>query len=235
MTIPNDNELKQVSRRTLRVLLADDDDLVLSLIPQVLKKFPDIEVVATAKNGSEVLTLVKKYTVDVVLMDVDMPQMNGIEATRWLVRDHPETKILVFTAFEYRPSVMEAVQAGAVGFITKDTPAEGIAEAIRRVSRNEPVVSQAPAEAMFQMVRAQPLEVKPDPEFREAVDSLSPQQKKVYTALVEGKSNKQIAKQLGLKEITVRDYVSQILARSGCASRSEVTVRAFQNNLTTLH
>ena len=227
-----ENKGQVAASKPLRVLVADDDDLARTLIPQALGAFEDIEVVAVAQNGSEVLNLVNAHRVDIVLMDVDMPRMDGIEATRWLAKEHPEIKVLVFTAFERRPSVMEAIQAGAVGFITKDTPPVEIAEDLRRVARGESVISQNPAEAMFEMVRAQPLEAKPDPEFRVAVEGLPKQQRKVYGLLVEGLSNQQIAKQMGLKEITARDYVSQILAKTGCESRSEVVVRAFENGIT---
>lgn len=227
-----ENELKPNSDalgRPLRVLLADDDDLVRNLIPETLSAFQDIEVVSTAKNGHEVLELVNKYTVDVVLMDVDMPTVDGIEATTWLAREHPEIKVLVFTSFGRRPSVMEAIKAGAVGFITKDTPITEIVQDLRRVSRGESVLSQNPAEALMDIMRAQPLQTIYDETFIQSVNDLPKQLRKVYQLLIEGLSNKVIAKKLGLKENTVRDYVSQILARTNCESRSLLVVKSFEN------
>lgn len=229
-TTINKSNSNNVTRR-IRVLIADDDQLVREITPKLLYDFEDIDVIATAENGSEVVKILDKYTVDIILMDVDMPKLNGIEATRWISKQYPNVKVLVYTAFEQRSSVMEAIQAGAVGYITKDMSPVEIATSLRRTESGESVISREPAEAMFKMVRAQELETKVDPEFRKAVDSLTNQQRKVYGMLVEGLSNHNIAKKMKLQEITIRGHVSQILEKTGCESRSQVVVKAFENHL----
>ncbi|EEJ53406.1 response regulator transcription factor [Mobiluncus mulieris] len=215
----------------LKVLMVDDDKIVRTYLGASLQSDPRIFALKTAEDGLHALQILTEWTADVVLMDVDMPRMDGIETTKQIRTKHPETKVLIFTNFEQRPSVMRAIQAGASGFITKDKPVDEMVDALLATRDGKRIISEDPAAALADMIAGQSNAEPPDVEFIEALHAIPNRLKKVVPLLVEGKSNRIIAKELHTSEGTVGDYVSKILKLTNCESRTSFVVKAFKSKI----
>lgn len=215
----------------LKVLMVDDDKIVRMYLGASLQSDPRVYGLKTAEDGLQALRILEEWRADVVLMDVDMPRMDGIEATKQIRTKHPDTKVLIFTNFEQRPSVMRAIQAGASGFITKDKPVDEMIEALLATRDGKRIISEDPAAALADMIAGQGSPEPLDMEFIESLRAIPDRLKKVVPLLVEGKSNRIIAKELHTSEGTVGDYVSKILKLTNCESRTSFVVKAFKNHI----
>ncbi|NHA67318.1 response regulator transcription factor [Phycicoccus flavus] len=190
---------------TIRLVLADDQALVRGALAALLDLEPDLEVVGQAENGEEVLTVVEETAPDVVLMDVEMPGGDGIEATTRIRERHPSVHVLVVTTFGRPGYLRRAMQAGASGFVVKDTPAAGLADAVRRAHAGLRVVDPALA--------ADSLALGDSP--------LTPRETEVLRAAATGATIAQMAKSLYLSEGTVRNHLSSIIGKTTARNRAD--------------
>jgi DNA-binding NarL/FixJ family response regulator len=206
---------------TVRVLIADDHPLFREGMRGRLDRVADVAVVGEAASGDEAVELANKLAPDVILMDIKMPGLNGIEATREIQRASPQIGILVLTMFEDDDSVFAAMRAGAKGYLLKDSGGEGVVHAIRAVSSGEAVFGPGVAERIIGFFSA-PRAAAPQRAFPE----LTEREEEVLSLVAKGKSNREIARQLFVSLKTVRNHVSNILLKLQVADRAQAVIRA---------
>ncbi|MFF2843145.1 response regulator [Paenarthrobacter sp. NPDC057981] len=225
----------------IRVALVDDQQLVRSGLGMLINSQPDLDVVAEAGNGIEAIQALGVTTADVVLMDVRMPGMDGIEATRRILEQaaaqpagsqRADIKIVVLTTFDLDEYALAAIQAGASGFLLKDAPPEELLEAIRTVYRGDAVIAPSTTRRLLDHVA--PLLRTQTPEQGEhaaAVETLTNREREVFQLIAQGKSNPEIAAGLFLSEATVKTHVGHILAKLGARDRVQVVVIAYETGV----
>jgi DNA-binding NarL/FixJ family response regulator len=205
---------------TVRVLIAEDHPLFREGMRGRLDRVADVAVVGEAASGDEAVELAHKLEPHIILMDIKMPGLNGIEATREIQRANPQIGILVLTMFEDDDSVFAAMRAGAKGYLLKDSGGEGVVHAIRAVASGEAVFGPGVAERMigfFSAPRAAP---------KRAFPELTEREEEVLSLVAQGKSNREIARQLFVSLKTVRNHVSNILLKLQVADRAQAVIRA---------
>ncbi|MDY6055033.1 response regulator transcription factor [Micrococcus sp.] len=216
----------------IRVALVDDQALIRSGLAMLVGSQPDLTVVAEAATGREAAGSVAVAGADVVLMDVRMPEMDGIEATRALLARPNAPKVVVLTTFDLDEYALDAIEAGASGFLLKDAPPEELLTAIRTVHRGDAVI--APSTTRRLLAHMAP-RLRPDagrcPEERAAVDSLTPREREVLTLMGQGESNLEIAAHLVLSEATVKTHVGRVLAKLGARDRVQAVLTAHRTGL----
>ena len=212
----------------IRVLIVDDHPVVRKGICFLLTGEKDIEVVGEAANGMEAIQQVEKHHPDVVLMDLIMPDMDGIEATRRISEKYPAVRILVLTSFVADDKVFPAIKAGAQGYLLKDTDPEYLVQAIHQVIRGELSLSPVIARKVLQELK-QPAEKPMTP------DPLTDREVEILQLLAQGMENHAIAAQLDLSDATVRSHVSNILGKLHLANRVQVTLYALRSGLANLN
>ncbi|MEQ4725843.1 response regulator transcription factor [Nonomuraea sp. B19D2] len=213
----------------IRVLLADDQQLVRTGVRLVLRREQGIEVVGEAADGEEILELVEQVPADVVVMDVRMPRMDGIEATRRICERAARPRVLVLTTFDLDEYVFGAIKAGASGFLLKDSGPRFFAEAIRVVHDGEVIIAPSTTKRLISHFMQRVPEPGKTPDQRAAL--LSRREREVLAAIATGLSNTEIAARMYLSEGTVRTHVSHILAKLGLRDRVQAVVFAFENGL----
>ncbi|MCW5853311.1 MAG: response regulator transcription factor [Anaerolineae bacterium] len=210
----------------LRILLADDHPLFRHGLAALLKQTPDFEVVGEATTGEEVVALANSLQPDLVLMDIRMPGVNGIEATRRILAARPTTRVLVVTMFEDDASVFTAMRAGARGYILKDADKDEMLRAIRAVGSGEAIFSPAIATRMIEFFAA------PRPAAAsDAFPDLTEREREILNLMAQGMNNVEIAQRLVLSHPTVRNYVSSIFSKLQVADRAQAIVRAREAGL----
>lgn len=210
----------------IRVLICDDQDLVREGLRAILGTAAGIEVVGEASDGAEALELIPATQPAVVLMDLKMPGMNGVQATRLIADRHPDVRVLVLTTYDADEWVFDAIRSGAAGYLLKDTPREALVAAVRDTAAGKTPVDPAVAGRLFSHVaRAGP----PVPTTLAA--DLSERELDVLRLLARGLSNADIAGRLYLSEGTVRNYVSSILSKLGVSDRTQAAVLALRHGL----
>ncbi|MBE2199182.1 MAG: response regulator transcription factor [Anaerolinea sp.] len=210
----------------IRVLICDDQAIIRDGLALLLKLEPDIEVVAQASDGEEAVTLTASHQPDLVLMDLKMPGMNGIEATRRICAHHPATKVLVLTTYDDDEWLFDAIRAGAAGYLLKDTPREEVARAVRGTVAGKSFVDPAVAGKLLGQVAGQGQ--RPSTLL---TDRLTEREMDTLKLLARGLSNSEIAAQLHLSEGTVRNHVSAIYAKLEVADRTQAVLVAVQHGL----
>jgi two-component system, NarL family, response regulator LiaR len=213
-----------MNANAIRVLLTDDHSIVRKGIRALLATEKDIEVVGEAANGREALDLEEKLRPDVVLMDMVMPQMDGIEAIRHITARRPGARILVLTSFAADDKVFPAIKAGALGYLLKDSAPEELVEAIHQVHRGQPSLHPTIARKLLDEL-SRPASRPPTP------DPLTDREVEVLRLVAKGKSNRQIADEMIISEATVRTHVSNILCKLHLASRTEAALYALREGL----
>ena len=209
----------------LRILLADDHPLFRHGLAALLKGTPDLAVVGEATTGDEAVALADSLQPDLVLMDIRMPGVNGIEATRRILAARPATRVLVVTMFEDDASVFTAMRAGARGYILKDADKDEMLRAIRAVGSGEAIFSPAIATRMIEFFAA------PRPAAGEAFPDLTEREREILDLMAQGLNNVEIAQRLVLSHATVRNYVSSIFSKLQVADRAQAIVRAREAGL----
>jgi DNA-binding NarL/FixJ family response regulator len=209
----------------IRVLIADDQRVVREGLSMVLALMKGVEVVGTAADGAEAVTLVQAVRPDVVLMDLRMPRCDGIEATRRLRTEAPEVKVVVLTTYSDDRSVLDALRAGARGYLTKDASGEQIHEALRQVLDDHAVIDPAVQRHLVDAIAAEPA---PRPEFP---DGLTPREAEVLSLMAGGLSNTEIASRLTVSEATVKSHVNHLYAKIGARDRAQAVAYAFRHDL----
>jgi DNA-binding NarL/FixJ family response regulator len=209
---------------TIRILIADDHSVVREGLRLFLTLDPELEVVAEAENGAEALKAANEVKPDVVLMDLTMPEMDGIQATAAIRRQLPETEVLVLTSSLDSASAVEAVRAGAIGYLLKDTKARELCRAVKAAAAGQVQLSPQAAVWLLKELR-DPVPVSPEPE------PLTNRENAVLSLLAQGKANKEIADILFIAERTVKTHVSSILAKLGMQSRTQAALYASRIGL----
>jgi two-component system, NarL family, response regulator DevR len=209
-----------------RILLVDDHEVVRLGLKALLDHHAQFEVVGEAATAKEALEQVARLRPDIVLMDIRLPGTSGIEACEEVVRQHPETRVVMLTSYAEDEMLFSAIRAGASGYILKQIGGEDLVRALESVGRGEALLDPAVTQRVFQEVRRAVKE-----EEASAFANLSQQERHVLLLVSEGKTNREIAKALFLGEGTVRNYVSSILSKLGVSNRAEAAAYAVEHNL----
>jgi len=209
-----------------RVVVADDQRVVREGLAMLLRLLPGIEVVGTARDGEEALALVEELTPDVVLMDLRMPRCDGVEATRRLRERGSATRVVVLTTYADDRSVVDALQAGARGFLTKDAGAEEIQQAIAAVVSGAAAIDPAVQHHLVNAV-ASGLPATVQPPTPLLPDGLTPREAEVLSLIAEGLSNAEIAARLVISEATVKSHVNHLFTKTGVRDRAQAVTYAY--------
>ncbi|MEV4838755.1 response regulator transcription factor [Nonomuraea sp. NPDC049486] len=214
----------------IRVLLADDQELVRTGVRLVLRRERGIEVVGEAGDGQEVLELLESLVVDVVVMDIRMPDLDGIETTRRIyARGGPQ--VLILTTFDLDEYVFDAIRAGASGFLLKSTGPRSLVEAIRVVHAGGAIIAPSATKRLISHFQSCAGDVSLDPTLDQRANILSRREREVLAEIANGMSNAEIAARMCLSEGTVRTHVSHILAKLDLRDRVQIVVFAYKSGL----
>jgi DNA-binding NarL/FixJ family response regulator len=224
----------------VRVLAADDQRVVREGLAMLLGLLPDVEVVGTAADGEEVLALAAELRPDVILMDLRMPRMDGVEATRRLRERDPAVKVVVLTTYADDRSVLDALRAGALGYLTKDAGAAEIQQALHRVAGGQAALDPAVQRPLIEAIQggspggsggmASPQD-RGVPGGRPPGSTLTPREAEVLTLIAAGLSNAEIADRLVVSEATVKSHVNHMLAKIGARDRAQAVGYAYRHGL----
>ncbi|MES5821228.1 response regulator transcription factor [Streptomyces sp. RG80] len=219
---------------TIRVLLADDQTLVRAAFAMLVESARDMEVVGEAATGREAVELARRFRPDLVVMDIRMPELDGIEATRLIAADEAltEVRVLVLTTYDTDENIVEALRAGASGFLVKDTRPAEMLDAIRTVAAGESLLSPGPTSRLIAQLLRSPsgvgsVTVSGGPE------SLSEREREVLTLVGRGLNNAEIAEVLGLSPLTAKTHVSRIMGKLGARDRAQLVIVAYESGMVT--
>ena len=216
---------------TIGIVVADDHEVVRAGFAAILDTQPDFTVLGTAADGAEAVRTCRERCPDVVLMDVRMPGMDGIEATRLLTSAGAGPRVLVLTTFDLDEYVYDALRAGASGFLLKDVTAERLFDAVRVIAEGEALLAPAVTKRLIgEFARQRPL--KPaDPAAGNRLAALTPRETEVLRLIAGGLSNPEIARRLVVTEETVKTHVSRVLSKLGLRDRTQAVVAAYESGL----
>lgn len=204
----------------IRVVIADDHNVVRAGLEQLLGASEDVEIVAAASNGQEAVDLCLEQAPDVVLMDLNMPVLDGIQATRRIHEALPNTRVVVLTSFSDRERILDALDAGAIGYLLKDAEPEELIQGIRAAARGESPLAPKAAGAVLQ--------ARVD---RRPGEELSTREREILVLLGSGLANKQIARRLGISEKTVKVHLTSVFRRIGVEDRTQAALWAERHGL----
>ncbi len=213
-----------MTTQAIRVMLVDDHNVVRSGLATFLRAYDDLELVGEAKNGFEAVNLCHQKKPDVILMDLMMPEMDGIAATRTILADYPEIKVIAMTSFEEEDLVQGVLAAGAISYLIKNVTSDELAKAIRDAASGKSTLSPEAARVLIQATRP-----TKQPSF-----DLTEREREVLHLVVQGHSNQQIAEALVISITTVKAHISSILSKLQVSSRTEAIAYAIKHKLVTL-
>jgi len=211
-----------------RVLIADDDDLMRAGLAELLAADPEIEIVGQAATGRQAVAQARRLRPDVVLMDVRMPDLDGIAATRELTREVPGAKVLILTTFEQDDYIFSGLRAGASGFLLKRTRPEELLAAVRTVAAGDSLLSPSVTRRVIDRMAQQPT---PDLADRAKLDELTPREREVLDLLARGLSNREIAAAFVIEESTIRTHVKRILMKLDLRDRVQAVMFAYETGI----
>lgn len=211
-------------------MLVDDQEMVRVGFRMILQAEHDLTVVGEASDGAAAIELADRANADVVLMDVRMPRMDGIDACRSIRERHPDTRVMMLTTFDLHDYVRAALRAGASGFMLKDAPAEQLVDAIRIVAGGDALLAPSITQALIDEIARQP---ERDRVSYPGVDTLTERELDVLLLMASGRSNGEIAGELFLGEATIKTHVGRILAKLGARDRVQAVVTAYESGLVT--
>ena len=210
---------------TIRVLLADDQRVVRDGLTLLLGLLPGVEVLDAASDGAQAVEFAERLRPDVVLMDLRMPRCDGVEATKLLRERCPSIKVIVLTTYADDRSVLDALRAGARGYLTKDAGAAQINDTLHRVASGQAVIDPAVAEHVINAIA-------PDEPTPPLPDALTPREIEVLTLIADGLSNTEIARCLAISEATVKSHINRLLSKTGVRDRAQAVGYAYRYGLT---
>ncbi|MET7514172.1 response regulator transcription factor [Streptomyces sp. NPDC005480] len=217
---------------TIRVLIADDQMMVREGFSVLLNAMPDIEVVGEAVNGREAIARVRELSPDVVLMDIRMPELNGIEATREIAAMDRGAKVLVLTTFDLDEYVYQALRAGASGFLLKDASARQLADGVRVVAQGEALLAPSVTRRLItEFSKLSEIPKLPAVANPGAFGELTERETEVLVLIAQGLSNAEIAERLVVAESTIKTHVSRVLVKLGLRDRTQAAVFAYEARL----
>jgi len=216
----------------IRVLVADDQALVRGGFHMLVDSAPDLEAVGEASNGIEAVSLARDTVPDVVLMDIRMPLMDGIEATRAIIADPKteDTRIIILTTFDLDEYVYEALRAGASGFLLKDTDPEALLDAIRVVAGGEALLAPSVTRRLIAEFARRPAQVRAS---LSELEHLTEREREVFTLVAHGLSNGEIATELFISPATAKTHVSRVMMKLGARDRAQLVARAYESGFVT--
>jgi DNA-binding NarL/FixJ family response regulator len=214
---------------TVRVLIADDQQLVRTGLNVILDSEPDIEVIAEASNGHEAVRIARELRPDVAVMDIRMPDLDGIEATRQITAQshEPRTRVLMLTTFDLDEYVFEALRAGASGFLLKDVPAHQLADSVRMIAAGDALLAPAVTRRLIEQFVAAAPAAPPPP----GLDELTPRELEVFRLVARGMSNAEIAAELFIGEATVKTHLTRLLIKLDLRDRVQAVVLAYETGV----
>ena len=222
---------------SIRILIVDDQRLMREGLRTILDLEDDLEVVGLAENGSEALAMIPKAQPDIVLMDIRMPVMDGVEATRRVRAQWPDSRVLILTTFDDDEYIVEALKNGAVGYLLKDLPSEKLVAAIREATVGHPMMQTEIATRLIARLKEQegydqtrPAQ-KADSKDERLQDDLTVREKEILALIAQGKNNREIAALLFISEGTVKNHVSSIYDKTGISERSKLIMFALENKI----
>lgn len=216
-----------MGNQPIQVLVVDDHAVVRKGITALLKEYPDICVIGEAPNGLKAIELVSALNPDVVLIDLSMPVMDGIEAIKQIIALHPEQRIVVLTSYAGDDKLIPAIRAGAMGYLMKDTKPDELVQTIRAVDSGEPSLNPAIAWRLLRgMAGVEPV--------NRMAEELSDRELEVLRLLTKGKTDQEIAEELVLTEVTVRTHISRILSKLGLKTRVQAALYGIRSGLVSL-
>jgi DNA-binding NarL/FixJ family response regulator len=211
----------------VKVLIVDDQALIRDGLAIICERLPGVTVAAAVGDGTAALAAVAEHAPDVVLMDLRMPVLDGIAATRAITAEHPGTAVVVLTTYSDDESISAALTAGALGYLTKDAGREDIARALDAAARGQALLDPAVHARLVQLARQEPA-AAPD----QLPDGLTPREAEVLTLIASGRSNSEIAHLLFLGEATVKTHVNRVFAKTGSRDRAQAVAYAHRHGLT---
>ncbi len=214
---------------TLRVLIADDQHLVRTGLKVILDSEPDIEVIAEASDGRHAVSITRELRPDVAVMDIRMPDLDGIEATRQITtQSHkPRTRILMLTTFDLDEYVFEALRAGASGFLLKDVPSHQLADSVRMIAAGDALLAPTVTRRLIEQFVAAAPATPPPP----GLDELTPRELEVFRLVAKGMSNAEIAAELFIGEATVKTHLTRLLMKLDLRDRVQAVVLAYETGV----
>jgi DNA-binding NarL/FixJ family response regulator len=216
----------------MRLAIVDDHDLARDSLRDMLADELDLDVVGEAANGREALSLCSRLNPDLVLMDVRMPEMDGLSATKAIKRRHPEISVLMMTMHENPDYLLEALKVGAAGYVLKDASQEQIISAVRRVQDGESPLDEELAARLLRRLVAEVGERRPAvPRGNSHVELLTPRELEVLEHTKLGRTNREISRELGISPGTVKRHIEHIIAKLGVSDRTQAVVRALELGL----
>jgi DNA-binding NarL/FixJ family response regulator len=213
-----------VATQPVRIVVVDDQALFRTGLARLLNEDPRIQVIGQAEDGATAVDLVAKVKPDVVLMDLKMPNLDGIEATRRMLAGDPKVRVLILTSFDADTSIIQALKAGAAGYVLKDSQAEAIISSILAVMSGERVMASAVAQRVLDMLTGSTTP-------KEFYDGLTTREVEILKLLASGMANKQIAYKLGISEKTVRNHVSNMYEKLQIFDRAQAVLYAVRKGL----
>lgn len=219
-----------IAENPIRVVLADDHAVVRKGIREFLEEAPDITVVAEASNGREALAAVEEHRPDVAVLDIQMPEMSGIEATRRIKARFPDIRVLILTAYDDDPYIFALIQAGASGYVLKTASAEQLVEAVRTVQRGDSALDPAVARKVVRRLASG----HPTPASEELVEGLTGRELEVLRLAARGLTNQAIGVELGISDRTVQGHLANVYEKLGVSTRTEAVLRAVKLGWLTL-
>ncbi|MFK4100028.1 response regulator [Streptomyces sp. NPDC019531] len=218
---------------TIRVLLADDQTLVRAAFAMLVESARDMEVVGEAASGREAVGAVREVRPDLVVMDIRMPDLDGIEATRLIAADEElaGVRVLVLTTYDTDENIVEALRAGASGFLVKDTRPAELLDAIRTVAAGEALLSPGPTARLIERFLRSPS--VPMPVAGNGPECLSDREREVLALVARGLNNTEIAEALGLSPLTAKTHVSRIMGKLGVRDRAQLVIVAYESGMVT--
>ncbi|GAB1823716.1 response regulator [Herbidospora sp. RD11066] len=217
----------------IRVLLADDQHLVRGAFAMLIGTAPDMEVAGQAATGRQAVDLARTVQADLVVMDIRMPDLNGIEATRAITSDTAlaHLKVLILTTYDTDDNLLEALRSGASGFVVKDTYPADLLTAIRTVAAGDALLSPGPTKRLIARALSQTLRVPTPP--NQALAVLSDREREVLTLVAQGLTNHEIGTALDLSPLTAKKHVSRIMGKLHCRDRAQLVITAYETGLVT--
>jgi len=212
----------------IRVLIADDQEIVCEGLKRILQTDPQIRVIATANDGQEALDLIANQTPDLVLMDLQMPRMNGVQAIRHLKESHPDLPVLVLTTYMDDKWLFDAIRSGASGYLMKDRPRQELLDAIHGTLAGQAYIDPSVAGKVLSNVASSPERQPPERSY-----NLTDREQDILNLLAQGLSNADISHRLYLSEGTVRNYTSTLFAKLGVSDRTQAVILAIRQGLVT--